>query len=37
MAALARGAGCTIDPLDGWDPWTVMNEPLVELRARYKI
>jgi tellurite resistance protein len=35
--ALQRGAACTIDPTDGWDPWPVMNEPLTTLRERYGI
>lgn len=35
--AVERGAACTIDPTDGWDPWPVMNEPLEELRTRYSI
>jgi hypothetical protein len=37
FAALQRGAACTIDPTDGWDPWPVMNEPLDALRERYGI
>jgi len=37
LAAMTRGARCTIDPLEGWDPWTVMDEPLAELRRRYDI
>lgn len=37
MNALARGSRCTIDPLDGWDPWAVMDQPLAELRRRYNI
>lgn len=35
--ALRRGAACTIDPTEGWDPWPVMNEPLAALRERYNI
>lgn len=35
--AIDRGAKCTIDPTDGWDPWAVMNEPLEELRKLYGI
>lgn len=37
FAALQRGAACTIDPTDGWDPWPVMHEDLEVLRARYGI
>lgn len=37
FAALQRGAACTIDPTDGWDPWAVMDRPLDELRAEYRI
>ncbi len=37
LAALQRGAACTIDPTDGWDPWQVMDRPLVELREEYGI
>jgi tellurite resistance protein len=37
FAALERGSACTIDPTDGWDPWAVMDRPLDELRAEYKI
>jgi hypothetical protein len=37
LKALRRGAACKIDPTEGWDPWTVMNEPLSELRAKYNI
>jgi len=37
LAALRRGAACTIDPTDGWDPWPVMHEDLEVLRARYGI
>jgi hypothetical protein len=35
--AIERGAACTIDPTEGWDPWPVMHEPLESLRARYGI
>ena len=35
--AIQRGAACTIDPTEGWDPWPVMHEPLEELRAKYNI
>jgi hypothetical protein len=37
LRALERGTRCTIDPTDGWDPWSVMNEPLEALRDRYHI
>ena len=37
FAALRRGAACTIDPTDGWDPWPLMHEDLAVLRARYGI
>ena len=37
LRALERGAACTIDPTDGWDPWPVMGEPLEALRERYGI
>lgn len=37
FAALRRGAACTIDPTDGWDPWPLMDVPLEELRERYGI
>jgi hypothetical protein len=35
--ALERGARCTIDPTDGWDPWPLMHEPLSALREQYRI
>jgi len=35
--ALQRGQACTIDPTMGWDPWPVMDRPLAELRAEYRI
>lgn len=35
--AIERGAACTIDPTEGWDPWPVMHEPLEELRTKYNI
>jgi hypothetical protein len=37
LRALERGSRCTIDPTDGWDPWSVMNEPVEALRKRYGI
>ncbi|MCC7538061.1 MAG: hypothetical protein IT379_17680 [Deltaproteobacteria bacterium] len=37
MLALRRGAGCRIDPTDGWDPWPVMHRPLDALRLEYGI
>jgi tellurite resistance protein len=35
--ALQRGHACTIDPTVGWDPWPVIERPLEELRAEYRI
>ncbi len=37
LRALQRGAACTIDPTDGWDPWPVMHLPLDDLRMQYRI
>jgi tellurite resistance protein len=37
LRALQRGAACTIDPTDGWDPWPVMHRQLDELRTEYRI
>ncbi|MCC6648474.1 MAG: hypothetical protein IT374_23260 [Polyangiaceae bacterium] len=37
FAALQRGLACKIDPTDGWDPWPLMDRPLVELRAEVGI
>lgn len=37
LAALRRGSSCSMDPLDGWEPWDVIDEPLEALRERYGI
>lgn len=37
FTAIERGSACKIDPMDGWDYWPVMHEPLEELRSRYGI
>ena len=37
LKALARGAAMNIDLTDKWDPWTVMDRDIDELRAEYHI
>jgi hypothetical protein len=37
VRAFARGAQMNIDLTDGWDHWTVMDQPVEELRRRYGI
>ena len=37
VVAMRRGAASTIDPLDGWDPWEVIDTSVDELRERYRI
>ncbi len=35
--AVARGAAMHVDLLDGWDLWSVVDEPLQDLRKRFQI
>lgn len=35
--AVARGMATSVDLLDGWDLWTVVDLPLDELRRRYRV
>ena len=37
LEAIARGAAMNIDLTDSWDPWTVMDRDIDELRAEYNI
>ncbi len=37
LAALERGARCTVDLTSGWDHWTVIDEPVEKLREAYGI
>ena len=37
LKAIARGAAMNIDLTDSWDPWTVMDRDIDELRAEYGI
>ena len=37
LKAMARGAAMNIDLTDTWDPWTVMDRDIDELRAEYNI
>ena len=37
LKAVARGAAMNIDLTDDWDPWTVMDRDIDELRAEYGI
>ncbi len=37
LKALARGAAMNIDLTDKWDPWSVMDRDIDELRAEYNI
>ena len=37
LKAIARGAGMNIDLTDSWDPWSVMDRDIDELRAEYGI
>lgn len=37
VRAFARGAAMNIDLTDHWDHWTVMDQPIDELRRRYGI
>ena len=37
LTAIARGAAMNIDLTDNWDPWTVMERDIDELRAEYGI
>ena len=37
LKAIARGAAMNIDLTDDWDPWTVMDRDIDELRAEYNI
>lgn len=37
VEALARGNRVNIDLMNGWDYWSVMHEPVTELRKRYGI
>ncbi|MCB9791363.1 MAG: hypothetical protein H6741_01435 [Alphaproteobacteria bacterium] len=37
LAALARGARCTVDLIGDWDYWAVVDQPVQALRERYGI
>ena len=37
LKAIARGAAMNIDLTDSWDPWTVMDRDIDELRTEYGI
>ena len=37
MVGYERGAACNVNPIQGWDFWSVVDEPVTELRERYGI
>jgi len=37
LRAAQRGAACTVDLSDRWDPFTVAEKPLEQVRAEFGI
>jgi hypothetical protein len=35
MIGYERGVACSVNPIQGWDFWSVADEPVTELRTRY--